>query len=132
MAASPDPETIAAVQQLLGEYCRTMDSGAFEEWVALFARDGRMAMGAREIVGPEALLRFATKAPRGIHLSGLPVITAGDGASVRSSCPWTFVELATGVQAVGYYHDDIGWSEGRHQFLRRQVEMYFPPVRTKE
>ncbi len=132
MADGLDPATSGSVQQLLGEYCLTMDSGAFDEWVRLFAADGRMVMGAREIAGHEALLRFATTAPRGIHLSGLPVITVIDETTVHSACPWTFVELATGVQAVGYYHDDLVRSPGRYLFHTRRVEMHFPPVRPQE
>ena len=121
-------ETVSSVSTLLGEYCVLLDSGRFQEWTALFLTDGVMEMKRQTMVGHEQLLDFARKAPRGIHLCGLPVIApTTEGAT--STCPWNFIDLATGRQVVGYYHDEIVLSEGRHRFRHRRIEMHFPPVR---
>jgi hypothetical protein len=128
MGELPDPETTNSVLSLLAKYCLAMDSGAFREWVDLFTADGRMMLASGDVVGHQALLLFAEAARRGIHLSGLPVVWVNVDRSVQSSCPWIFVELATGSQAVGYYHDTLDWSEGRYRFRSRRVEMHRPPV----
>jgi hypothetical protein len=128
MAAPADPATVSSVGDLLGQYCLLLDSGRFEDWSALFIAGGRLEMKRSAVVGHDQLLDFARSAPRGIHLCGLPVITASADA-VSSTCPWNFVDLSTGTQVVGYYYDDIVWSEGRHRFRSRRIEMHFPPVR---
>ena len=122
------PETHASVSSLLGEYCFLLDSGRFEDWTALFTADGRMQMKRQTVVGHAQLLDFARNAPRGIHLCGLPVV-ASTADGFRSTCPWNFVDLATGTQVVGYYYDDIVFSDGRQRFRTRRIEMHFPPVR---
>jgi hypothetical protein len=122
------PETYASVSELLGEYCVRLDSGRFEDWTDLFLADGRLEMKRQSVVGHDQLLDFARHAPRGIHLCGVPVIAEAAG-SASSTCPWNFVDLATGTQVVGYYHDDIVIAEGRHRFRSRRIEMHFPPVR---
>ncbi|HEX4019244.1 MAG TPA: nuclear transport factor 2 family protein [Frankiaceae bacterium] len=122
-------ETLWSVGNLLGEYCVRLDGGRFEEWTALFLAGGRLEMKRQSVVGHDQLLDFARNAPHGVHLCGVPVLTAtGDG--VTSTCPWNFVDLATGTRVVGYYYDDIVWFEGRHRFRSRRIEMNFPPVRS--
>jgi hypothetical protein len=128
MSGLPEPETMWSVCSLLAEYCSTMDGGRFDEWAELFIPAGRLEMAPRAVVGREQLLRFGAKSPRGIHISGLPVISVeADFLSSRS--PWTFVDLGNGQQLVGYYHDEIVWSDGRHRFSSRRVEMHLPPAR---
>jgi hypothetical protein len=121
------PETLSSVCRLLGEYCVMLDGGQFEDWTGLFTADGRLEMKRHAVVGHDALLQFAQEAPRGIHLCGVPVVSETSDA-VSSTCPWNFVDLASGTQVVGYYHDDIVWSDGRHRFRSRRIEMHFPPV----
>jgi hypothetical protein len=125
--AEPDPRW--SICNLLAEYCLTLDSGRYEDWTALFVEGGRLEMKRQSIVGHDQLLDFARNAPRGIHLCGLPVISV-TAAAISSSCPWNFVDVATGTVVVGYYHDDIVWSQGRHRFRTRRIEMHFPPVRS--
>ena len=126
--SAPDPATGSAVCHLLAQYCVLLDSGRFEDWTALFVADGRLEMKRRAVVGHDQLLDFARNAPRGVHLCGLPVLAATADV-VSSTCPWNFVDIATGTQVVGYYHDEIAWSDGRHRFRSRRIEMHFPPVR---
>ncbi|HEX4432236.1 MAG TPA: nuclear transport factor 2 family protein [Frankiaceae bacterium] len=123
------PETFSSVSRLLGQYCLLLDSGHFEEWTALFVAQGRLQMKRHEVVGHDELLVFAQEAPRGIHLCGVPVVSTSAEGAVSSVCPWNFVDLATGTQVVGYYHDDVVWSGGRHRFTSRRIEMHFPPAR---
>lgn len=121
-------ETVSSVWNLLGEYCVRLDSGRYEDWTDLFLADGRLEMKRQTVDGHDQLLDFARNAPRGVHLCGLPVVAVtDDGAS--STCPWNFVDFATGTRVVGYYHDDIDFSGGRPRFRTRRIEMHFPPVR---
>ncbi len=122
------PETLASVSTLLGEYCFLLDSGRFEDWTALFTADGQLQMNRQTVVGHAQLLDFARNAPRGIHLCGLPVVSA-TAEAITSTCPWNFVDLDTGTRVVGYYHDDIVLAGGRPRFRSRRIEMHFPPVR---
>lgn len=128
MGGRPDPETMSSIYGLLAEYCSTMDGGRLDEWTELFTSDGRLEMTGRAVVGREQLLRFGVKSPRGIHISGLPVISV-DADFFSSTSPWTFVDLGNGQQLVGYYHDEIVWSDGRYRFRSRRVEMHLPPAR---
>ncbi|BBB01349.1 hypothetical protein RVR_8718 [Actinacidiphila reveromycinica] len=51
-----------AIHQLLAEYSVYEDSGAAQEWAALFTSDGRFVSKAgKETVGREALAAFATE-----------------------------------------------------------------------
>jgi hypothetical protein len=121
------PETHASVCDLLGEYCVRLDAGRFEEWTDLFLADGRLEMKRQSVIGHDQLLDFARQAPQGVHLCGLPVIVESAGV-ISSTCPWHFVDFATGTQVIGYYRDDIVFAEGRHRFRSRRIEMHFPPA----
>ncbi len=128
MDSRPDPATAYAVSSLLAEYCATMDSGRFDEWVELFLTDGRLELPPAVIAGHAKLTRFAERAPVGIHVSGLPLL-ATTPDSISSVCSWVFVERATGTAMAGYYYDDIVWAGGRYRFRARRVAMQASPVK---
>jgi hypothetical protein len=121
-------DTMWSVSSLLGEYCATIDSGRYDEFAELFVADGRLEVPTAVLVGREQLTRFASKSPRGVHVGGTPFISA-EAERIRSVCSFTFIDLDTGAQLVGYYHDDVVWADGRHRFRARRIEMHTPPQR---
>ncbi len=114
------------VISLLGEYCNRLDHQRWEDWADLFASDGRMELYdgnvPATIAGRDRLIRFAQRSPRGVHVTGLPVVTDVDGV-LRSVSSWTFLNFATGQQLVGYYHDEFIDTTAGLRFLLRSVEM---------
>jgi hypothetical protein len=117
-----DGESRWSVNTLLGEYCSTLDTGKFDEWVDLFTGGGQLELGPASYVGSERLHRFATKAPRGVHISGVPVISIASEGIVSTSS-WIFVGRGASAPVVGYYHDTIVWAAGRHRFSVRRIEV---------
>jgi hypothetical protein len=121
-----------SVISLLGEYCNMLDHQRWDDWADLFVSNGRMelldAKGSSTIAGRDRLIRFAEKSPRGVHLSGVPALTNFAGA-LRSVSSWTFSNLATGEQLVGYYHDEFVDTPGGLRFLVRRVETMNGPTR---
>jgi hypothetical protein len=119
------------VISLLGEYCNRLDHQRWEDWADLFVDDGRMELfdgnGLSTIAGRDRLIRFAVRSPRGVHVSGMPALTEVSGA-LRSVSSWTFANLATGEQLVGYYHDELVDTPAGLRFLVRRVEMMNGPT----
>jgi SnoaL-like domain len=115
-----------SVISLLSEYCNMLDHQRWEDWADLFASDGRMELhdgnAPASIAGRDRLIRFAERSPRGVHISGVPALTDSAGV-LRSVSPWTFLNLATGQQRVGYYHDEFIDTPAGLRFLLRRVEM---------
>jgi hypothetical protein len=123
-----------SISDLLGAYCDTLDHQRWEDWVALFAPDGRMelpgANGWATISGRDRLIRFAQRSPRGVHVSGVPTISGASGSAgpLRSVSSWLFLDLATSEQLVGYYHDEFVDTPEGLRFLVRRVEMMNGPA----
>ncbi|RJO79194.1 nuclear transport factor 2 family protein [Nocardia panacis] len=61
MTSHPQPETIAAIQQLYGRQSHLIDSGAAREWAETFTPDGVFDSPSypNPVVGTEALTQFA-------------------------------------------------------------------------
>jgi hypothetical protein len=121
-----DAETRAGVMQLLGEYCTLLDHGQFADTAALFVDDGQLVLGERTFDGRSAVERFFVRAPRGVHLCGVPSLTP-KGSTVQAISAFQFVDVATGSQVVGYYDDDIVFAGGRCRFAVRRIEMHQLP-----
>jgi hypothetical protein len=128
-AGSVAPGIRAAISQLLAEYCALLDHGQFEDVAGLFVAEGQLEIPAGTFIGQAKLERFFARSPRGIHLCGLAALTAADpeDQAIHAVSSFSFVELATGRQVVGYYDDDIVLAEGHYRFAVRRIEMHQVP-----
>lgn len=116
------PEAALEVIDLLGRYCTLIDHGSFEELAELFTPEGRMEMAGQTMSGRAEISRFMAEAPKGIHLVGIPAISAA-GEGVTAASAFQFIESSTGMQLIGYYHDEIVRTGGRLHFASRRIEM---------
>lgn len=115
MARTPE----AAIRQLKHEYCLTIDTGRYEEWVALFTDDGRFLQGTDEsYAGHEELLQFVTERfdplfESAAHVVTNPIIDV-DGDAATGQWYITFLYET---------HDgEVGWSHARYEDVYRAVD----------
>jgi hypothetical protein len=94
MSDSLTPADRLEIQELFARWSRAEDTGASEDWVALFTEDGRCSNGRGEMMhGHEELLRNSQErwkketARSSVHWMADAVITpTEDGAQARHTC----------------------------------------------
>jgi SnoaL-like domain len=113
---------LPAVWKLLGDYGRLIDGREPEAWSRLFAQDGILAVGDREIRGQSELAAFASASPIGIHLQAVPSIEQEPDGTIRVASNFLFANAATGGIVAGMYQDEIVITGGRPVFARRDID----------
>src|SRR5262245_8159035 len=107
------------IRDLFARFCHFIDTGAVDEWVALYADDGVFMAGSDPIKGYEALTAFAKGIEPGTmhHLvMNLAIDVDGDVASCRSS----LVLMINGaVATAGRTADDLVRVDGGWRITRR-------------
>lgn len=119
------------IQQLLSDYSYYEDTGAAEQWAALFTRDGRFVGGGKAaVVGTAALIDFAARRwndkpevrTRTHWISNVVIHPAPDGAEVNSY--QMTVDKVNGELKVGQVSgkkDQVRKEDGRWKFFERCV-----------
>ncbi|MFF5257918.1 nuclear transport factor 2 family protein [Actinomadura viridis] len=120
---------LAAVIRLQADYARYVDAGeaGAEAWSALYGSRGVLTISdGREIGDPGELAAFAARAPRGVHLQGVPTIEERPDGDIDSVSPFVFFNAETGAIVAGAYTDRMTWEEGRLVFAERHIEIKRP------
>lgn len=147
-AQNPDPASIErrlarvedhiAIERLLMEYGRTLDTGDFAAFSRLFATNGEWSGNIGTFKGPAAIQAAMDKAykprvgappvPTFYHVLTNAIIDIhGDRATSLSK--WTFIGFDHGrphVGAIGYYDDTIIRENGSWRFLQRKALVMRP------
>ncbi len=130
-------EDLQEIQQLFIDYGAHLDAGRFEQYAALFAREGEVKLGPMgRAKGPAAIrelmekvLGARTDAEKSYHLITSPIIHL-DGDTATSEVMWSVINAGEdGVPAlgmVGAHHDTLVREDGRWKFLERRGTMRLP------
>ena len=108
--------------RLSADYCRLLDGRDAAGWSELFAVDGRLDLGRKQIVGRDALREFGAASPPGVHLGGPAAVTVGED-EITSESPFVFVNAGTGAVLAGYYSDRLVWQDERLVFAVRRIDI---------
>jgi hypothetical protein len=119
-----DGGRLAEVLRLQADYARHVDAGEAEEWCALFSSKGVLTLSdGREVSGADALAAFASRAPRGVHLQGVPSIEERPDGDIDSVAPFVYFNPDTGGILAGTYTDRITAEDGQTVFARRHIDI---------
>jgi len=119
-------EDVRGVHALLDDYCRLLDAGRDEEWLALFAADGRLVFGSKAFEGTDGLRTFlAGRKGGGLHLNTLPSLTPIDADTVETDVPFFGLQASpqdgTRVRGVGRYRDRLRRGPDGWRFQERRI-----------
>ena len=119
------------IQQLLSDYSFYEDTGAAEDWAALFTRDGRFVGGGKApVVGTSALIDFAARRwtdkpevrARTHWVNNIVIKPIADGAEVNSY--QLTIDKVNGELKVGQVSgkaDIVRKEDGRWKFYEGRV-----------
>ena len=117
-----------AIQNLLLDYGRYLDSRDFAAYSALFAKDGEWVGGFGAVAGPANIKAFMEKnmgtqpnVAKNYHLLSNFVITV-TGETATAWSRWAFVvpgERGATIAQAGRYDDTLVRENGRWRFKRR-------------
>jgi hypothetical protein len=118
---------LAAVIKLQADYARYVDGGEAEAWSALYGSGGVLTISdGRRVGGAQELAAFAARAPRGVHLQGVPSVEERADGDIDSVAPFVFFNAETGAVVTGAYVDRMTWEEGRLVFAERHIDIKRP------
>lgn len=122
------PDDVTAVLTLLDDYCRLLDGGRDEEWLALFTEEGRLVVGTKTFEGADGLRRFLdARKGGGLHLNAVPALTTVDADTVETDVPFFGLQPGTDgdarIRGVGRYRDRLRRGAGGWRFAERRVEL---------
>jgi hypothetical protein len=128
-----------AIERVLLEYGRALDSRNFTDYSQLFATNGEWSGGMGTFRGPAAIKEGMEKAfkdskaaavPTNFHvLTNAIIDVKGDRATAWSK--WTFIRMVDDkpvVALAGQYEDSLVREAGQWKFLRRTAQQ---PTSTK-
>lgn len=97
-------DDLLEIQQLLARYAVTITQGDIDGLLAVFTPDGTYsAFGDTYPLAEFPALVAA--APKGLFLTGTPVVELSDENSASGTQPLCFVDHATHDLRIGYYND---------------------------
>jgi len=97
-------DDLVEIQQLLARYAVTITRGDIDGLLAVFTPDGTYsAFGDTYPLAEFPALVAA--APKGLFLTGTPVVESDDGDTATGTQPLCFVDHATHDLRIGYYQD---------------------------
>lgn len=111
-----------AVLQLVAEYGLRLDRLEVEEWLDLFAEASVLDIDGHELRTREKRRGLTERAPRGLHVTNLPVLDGDlDADRVRSTATFYFWDHDGSTAVIGWYDDDLVWQDDRWKFERREI-----------
>ncbi|NNN28855.1 SnoaL-like domain-containing protein [Streptomyces sp. S3(2020)] len=97
-------DDLVEIQQLLARYAVTITRGDIDGLLTVFTPDGTYsAFGDTYPLAEFPALVAA--APKGLFLTGTPVIEESDNGTAKGTQPLCFVDHATHDMRIGYYDD---------------------------
>ena len=73
-----NPTDVLAIQQLLARYCLSLDLGDMDAYARLWAPDAELHLYRSIWTGPDEITEHIAQADPGLHMAGIPDITADD------------------------------------------------------
>jgi hypothetical protein len=132
-----------AIERVLMEYGRALDSRDFTKYSQLFAKEGEWSGSLGTFRGPAAIKTAMEEAfknskaapiPTNFHLLTNAIIDLqGDRATAWSK--WTFMRVAGGkpiVALAGQYEDTLVREDGQWKFLRRTAQTPTSPATAQD
>ena len=115
-------ERFAGVLQLLGAYGLLLDRLEVDAWLDLFAEPGVLDINGHQLTTRDQRRRLTERAPRGLHVTNLPVID-GDLAAgqVRATSTFLFWNLGQATALAGWYDDELVRHADRWFFVHRRI-----------
>jgi uncharacterized protein (TIGR02246 family) len=109
------------IDDLIARYALALDADDIDGCVGLFTPDCEYLVFGKTLVGPDKVRRMFTRAPRGMHLTGVSTVRIdGDTATGRTQV--LFVEAGTHTMRPALYDDDFVKVDGRWRFKRRRCQ----------
>jgi uncharacterized protein (TIGR02246 family) len=109
-----------AIHDLLAAYALTLDADDIDGCLALFTDDAQFAVFGRTFSGRDGLRKMLTRAPRGIHLTGM-LLAEIDGDTATARAQVLFVEAGTHELRPALYDDELMKANGQWRFRRRRA-----------
>lgn len=130
-------EDILEIHQLFIDYGMHLDAGRFEEYGALFAREGELVVGPMGTAkGPteiSALMATQLEGKVGLtfHMIGSPMVQI-DGDHATSEVMWSMIQPGPDgkpeLAMLGRHRDQLVREDGRWRFQRRKGYIDIPNV----
>lgn len=134
-------EDILEIQQLFIDYGCFLDAGLFDDYAALFARDGEIQLGPLGVAkGPQAICAMMTKmlgdqVGKSYHIISSPRITFDTDDRATSEVMWTVIDRSEKdrplVTMMGRHRDQLVREEGRWRFHKRRGYVDIPAAVSK-
>ncbi|MEV7886689.1 nuclear transport factor 2 family protein [Streptomyces sp. NPDC002817] len=97
-------DDLVEIQQLLARYAVTITRGDIDALLTVFTPDGTYSAFGDTYPLTEFPALVAA-APKGLFLTGTPVVEETDGDTAKGTQPLCFVDHATHDLRIGYYDD---------------------------
>ena len=99
---------LQGIHNLLGRYGLLLDRLDVEAWLDLFAKDAVLDIDGKALDSREKRRALTASAPRGLHVSNLPVISGMPTSDTLSSTStFLFWNLELGTTRSGWYEDTL-------------------------
>ena len=110
-----------AIRDLIAAYALTLDADDVDACIELFTADGEFVVFGKTLSGPEQIREMFTRAPRGMHLTGVKLIDVrGTSATARTQV--LFVNAVTHHMRLALYDDEFVTVNGQWRFRRRRCQ----------
>ncbi len=110
-----------AIGDLIADYALALDTDDIEGCVGLFTDDSEYLVFGKTLVGPDRVRKMFTRAPRGMHLTGVSRVRI-DGDSATATTQVLFVDAASHSMRPALYDDDLVKVDGHWRFRRRRCQ----------
>ena len=110
-----------AIGDLIADYALALDTDDIEGCVGLFTEDSEYLVFGKTLVGPDRVRKMFTRAPRGMHLTGVSRVRI-DGDNATATTQVLFVDAASHSIRPALYDDDLVKVDGRWRFRRRRCQ----------
>jgi SnoaL-like domain len=99
---------LRAIHNLLSRYGALLDRLEVEEWLDLFSDDAMLDIDGDILDSRDKRRALTASAPRGLHLSNLPVISGDlESGNVLSTATFLFWNTQRGTTRTGWYADRL-------------------------
>lgn len=113
-------EDLMEIQQLLARYAVHITRGDLDGVLAVFTPDGTYSAFGDTYPLDEFPALIAA-APKGLFLTGTPVIELSDGDDATGTQPLCFIDHASHDMRIGYYNDTYARTDGGWRLRTRAM-----------
>jgi hypothetical protein len=115
-------DVLAGVLHLMGAYGSLLDRLVVDEWLDLFDEPSVLGINGKLLETRAQRLRLTATAPRGLHVTNLPLVGGDPGSGrVSSHATFFFWNLEESSALAGWYDDELVDKDGRWLFTSRRI-----------